>query len=80
MVSGLAHNFLSVGQLLPKRYSVIFHKDKCVITDDYIGDSVFGIPRMSNNMFLANLSKMERLNLTVNKRTASELWHRGLGI
>lgn len=80
MVSGLAHNLLSVGQLLIKGYSVIFHEDKCIITDNFTGESMIEIPRTSNSMFLVNLSKTERLNLAVNKHLVPKLCIQGLCI
>lgn len=51
-MSGLAHNLLSVGQLLTKRYLVVFENDKCIISDNQNKNQIISISRSRNNMFL----------------------------
>ncbi|XP_039133207.1 uncharacterized protein LOC120270254 [Dioscorea cayenensis subsp. rotundata] len=60
-------------------YSVLFRENECIIKDGRSGESVVVIPKLSNNMFPVDLSRIERLNLAVSKDTLSELWHRRFG-
>lgn len=79
LVPRLAHNLLSVGQLLSKGYSVTFKGNSCIIMDDQTKEHIVSIPRTVNNMFPLDITKVGRLNLAVNKQSVSELWHRRFG-
>lgn len=79
LVPGLAHNLLSVRQLLTKGYSVVLQENKCIISDDRTGKQVVLMPRSNNNMFLLDLKRVKRLNLAVKGQDTSELWHRRFG-
>lgn len=46
-VPGLAHNLLSVGQLLSKGYSVMFTNDSCIITENQTKHEVITIQKSS---------------------------------
>ncbi|KAH7655963.1 RNA-directed DNA polymerase protein [Dioscorea alata] len=78
-IPGLAHNLLNVGQLLTKVYSVVFDKDKCIISNKQTGNQVVLIQRTRNNMFPLDVSSVGRLNVAMKKQTSTELWHLRLG-
>lgn len=79
-VPGLAHNLLSVGQLLTKGYTVVFDKDECVISDKQTGNRVVAIQRTKNNMFPLDVNSIGWLNMAVVKQTPAELWPCGWDI
>lgn len=78
-VSGLAHNLLSIRQLLTRGYSVMFREDKCVTSNDRTKEKIVVIPRMGNNMFPLDLTRIKRLNLAVKNQNVSEMWHKSFG-
>lgn len=78
-VPGLAHNLLSVGQLLTKGYSMLFEKDNCIIRDDQTGAQVISIPQTKNNMFPMDISSIRDVNIVVNNQSLSDLWHMCFG-
>ncbi|KAH7670324.1 RNA-directed DNA polymerase protein [Dioscorea alata] len=78
-VPGLAHNLLSVGQLITKGYSVTFKDNKCVISGNKASNQVIEIMRSRNNMFPIDMASMEFMNVDVKNQSTEELWHCGLG-
>ncbi|XP_039130821.1 uncharacterized protein LOC120267191 [Dioscorea cayenensis subsp. rotundata] len=72
-VPGLAHNLLSVGQLLSRGYSVMFEKNQCIIRDNHEKERVISVPRTSNNMFPLDVAKMENFVMTVRSQADEEL-------
>lgn len=74
-VPGLAHNLLSVGQLLSKGYSVMFNQESCVITDNHTKKLVIEIQKSRNNMFPVDVLCIGRLNVVVSDQISSKLWH-----
>lgn len=68
----LEYNLLSVGQLMKKRYSLLFENDKCVIKSQ--GVDVMKIHVLSNNMFLLDVSSPEVAATCGN--SPSQLWHK----
>eukprot|EP00253_Pinus_taeda_P029436 PITA_29436 len=55
-VLGLAHNFLSVGQLLEKGYLIVFKDKKCIIYDKYDHSKIIATTNMlQNRIFAFNL-------------------------
>lgn len=44
-ILGLAHNLLSVGQLLANGYSVMFKDDKCIISNNHASNQAIIITR-----------------------------------
>ncbi|XP_039127068.1 uncharacterized protein LOC120263267 [Dioscorea cayenensis subsp. rotundata] len=55
-VPGLAHNLLSVGQLLSRGFSVVFDGDTCSIFEKNSGELITTVRRTDNNMFLLRFS------------------------
>lgn len=78
-VPGLAHNLISVGQLLARGYSVVFNQDNCIITDNNTKRQVIKIQKSRNNMFPVEVSSIARLNVAVTRYSTSVLWHLCLG-
>lgn len=78
-VPGLAHNLLSVGQLLAREYSVVFNQDSCAITDNHTKRQVIKIQKSRNNIFPIDVSSIVRLNVPVTSYSTSVLWHLRLG-
>lgn len=50
-VPNLAHNLLSVGQLMETGYQVVFLKKRCLIQDVKSGDVLMEVWKNSNNLF-----------------------------
>lgn len=73
-VPNLAHNLLSVGQLLDSGYSVVFDNGVCSIHDKKSGGLVVSIPMAQNKMFPLNVSNVQNCAL-VAKFDDTKLWH-----
>lgn len=78
-VPSLAHNLISVGQLLTRGYSVVFDKDVCIISNKLTGSRVVSIQKTRNNMFPLDVCSVGRLNVAVKGLSSAELWHLRLG-
>lgn len=74
-VPSLAHNLLSVGQLLVKGYSIVFNQESSIITDNHTRKKVIKIQKSRNNMFPVDVSCIGRLNVVVSDQISSKLWH-----
>ena len=74
-VPNLAHNLLSVGQLLENGYSVLFDGLTCSIKDRNTGRDIISTHKTKNNMFSLEITNLESLNLTVKNQQNSKLWH-----
>lgn len=72
-VPGLAHNLLSVGQLLLAGYSVTFAGDSCTISDSKTGVKLVSILKTGSNMFPLNASLVGSINIAVNTQENSSL-------
>lgn len=59
-VPSLAHNFLSVGQLLKGGYVVLFDDECCYISDKQSGQKLFSIPMAQNKMFPLDVLDVEK--------------------
>lgn len=47
----LAHNLLSVGQLMDGGYSILFDDNSCYVKDKKSGQIIVSIPMAQNRMF-----------------------------
>lgn len=75
-VPSLAHNLLSVGQLMENGYSVLFDDNICTICDKKGIKSVCS-SMTKNKMFLFNVSKINESGVLVAQRGSdvADLWH-----
>lgn len=62
-VMGLAHNLLSIGQLLSNGYFILFADNTCTIADLKTEMKVISIPQTQNNMFPLNVASVGSLNI-----------------
>lgn len=74
-VPNLAHNLLSVGQLLNSGYSVLFENDFCLICDKKSKEVIVKIVMGRNRMFPLDLSGNVSKALTVKGDDDAKLWH-----
>lgn len=74
-VPNLAHNLLSVGQLINSGYSVLFENDLCLICDKKSKEVVVKIVMGRNRMFPLDLSGNVSKALTVRGDDDAKLWH-----
>ena len=74
-VPSLAHNLLSVGQLIGSGYSILFDDGACVIKDKKSGQTMVNIHMTKNKMFPLEVSNVENLALVVDEKNDSKLWH-----
>ncbi|GJR53334.1 retrovirus-related pol polyprotein from transposon TNT 1-94 [Tanacetum coccineum] len=71
--SGLAHNLVSVGQLLESSYSVLFDDAKCLIRNKATGEILASAHMTSNRMFPLDFSEDSIMMSKTSEE--SELWH-----
>lgn len=76
-VPSLAHNLLSVGQLIKGGYSILFENDCCNIYDKKKSShKIVGVQMTQNKMFSLNVSDGDVSSaLTVKGSTKADLWH-----
>ncbi|XP_070004067.1 uncharacterized protein [Nicotiana sylvestris] len=68
---GLAHNLLSIGQLLNSEFSVLFDDGLCVIKNKKTGQILASIHMTENKIFPLEISKLEQA-LVVSERNLEE--------
>ena len=78
-IPSLAHNLISVGQLLANGYSVNFHDTICYITDKKTGRQVASVYKTLNNTFPLELTNGKKYGLTVRTALNTKLWHQRFG-
>lgn len=82
-VPNLAHNLLSVGQLLDSGYQAIFSGKSCLIHNANSGKVLMKVCRNNNNLFpieFGKESQQDSVNeAVVDKKEMSILWHRRFG-
>ena len=78
-VPNLAHNLLSVGQLLNSRYTVMFDDDVYSILDKKTRTHMVFIHKTKNNMFPLEISDFENFSLTVKSYKITTFWHQRYG-
>ncbi|KAG6433674.1 hypothetical protein SASPL_105289 [Salvia splendens] len=71
----LAHNLLSVGQLISTGYMVLFVDRFCVIKEKKSGQIIAKVCMMENRMFPLQMSNVEKDALVSGTQEASRLWH-----
>ncbi|GKB83564.1 retrovirus-related pol polyprotein from transposon TNT 1-94 [Tanacetum coccineum] len=72
----LAHNLLSVGELIENGYSLLFDDGYCSIIEKVCGKKLFDVPMMSNRMFPLDVSSQEGNGAMVAKENAeANKWH-----
>lgn len=74
-IPGLAHNLLSMGQLIQKGYLVHFHDGMCEIKNIKSENSIFKVHMTENKMFPLELSCLDDCAMVANVRNESRLWH-----
>ncbi|PKA46730.1 Retrovirus-related Pol polyprotein from transposon TNT 1-94 [Apostasia shenzhenica] len=74
-VPGLAHNLLSVGQLIQRGYSVIFDAGICEIKNKSSNSSLLKIQMAENRMFPIKLSCFDSCALAAYTKDDSLIWH-----
>ena len=73
-VPNLAHNLLSVGQLLDGGYSILCNDGFCSVYDKKSGHNLVSIPMAQNRMFPLEVSGVKD-HVLVAKMSESNLWH-----
>lgn len=72
----LAHNLLSVGQLILNGYSILFDNESCSIQHKQYGSKIFHVQMTTNRMFSLDVSVgIENSALVVKVDLESNLWH-----
>lgn len=73
-VPNLAHNLLSVGQLMTSGYSILFNNGLCAIKDN-LGQMIANICMTANKMFPLEVSEVHNFALVANAKDELKLWH-----
>lgn len=74
----LAHNLLSVGQLVEYGYSVLFENNTCVVKKK-TGAILLQGKMTKNRMFPIDFSCKEIYGMIINKQDETEVWHQRYG-
>ncbi|KAI3721795.1 hypothetical protein L2E82_32813 [Cichorium intybus] len=75
----LAHNLLSVGQLIQSGYLVIFDDDRCTVKNKGNGRVLTCAYMSTNRMFAVDFSKETETAMVSKSLTEDELWHQRYG-
>uniref|UniRef100_A0A803MAM0 Integrase catalytic domain-containing protein n=1 Tax=Chenopodium quinoa TaxID=63459 RepID=A0A803MAM0_CHEQI len=75
-VPNLAHNLLSIGQLMSSGYKIVFDDGVCDVIDKKSGHNIANVHMTQNRMFPLDISNDIISNVLIAKLTnESELWH-----
>eukprot|EP00268_Persea_americana_P046834 TRINITY_DN4845_c0_g1_i1.p1 TRINITY_DN4845_c0_g1~~TRINITY_DN4845_c0_g1_i1.p1 ORF type:complete len:315 (+),score=41.54 TRINITY_DN4845_c0_g1_i1:771-1715(+) len=74
-IPGLAHNLISIGQLIQRGYSVMFHNDVCEIRNLKSEYAKLKVKMTETRMFPLEFSSLEESALVVKGENESFLWH-----
>lgn len=74
-VPNLAHNLLSVGQLMACGYAVTFDNEACVIKEKKSVKTMTTVHMTKNKMFPLNASNVEHFAFVARESNESKLWH-----
>lgn len=74
-VPNLAHNLLSVGQLVTNVYHLIFENGKCKIVEGKAGIQLMVVNQNKNNLFPIEFSQIEQSLAVISDKENSQLWH-----
>lgn len=78
-VPSLAHNLLSVGQLMISGYKVVFDGNSCVVNDKKSGKTITNVHMTQNKMFPLDVSNVVSKALIVRGNNEAKLWHLHFG-
>ncbi|KAK3007469.1 hypothetical protein RJ639_013341 [Escallonia herrerae] len=71
----LAHNLLSVGQLICSGYSIWFDNGSCEIKDKKSGQILAKVCMAENNLFPLEIASVENHALVASEKNETSLWH-----
>ena len=71
----LAHNLLSIGELMTSGYSIKFDNDSCVIHDNNSRQTIASVHMPPNRMFPLDVSNVICKALVVRRNNETNLWH-----
>ncbi|PKA60800.1 Retrovirus-related Pol polyprotein from transposon TNT 1-94 [Apostasia shenzhenica] len=74
-VPNLAHNLLSIGQLMAGGYKILFDNDVYVINDKKTGQPIVSVQMTENKMFPLKISSIENQVLVVSEKNEFNTWH-----
>nr|GFA08034.1 putative zinc finger, CCHC-type [Tanacetum cinerariifolium] len=75
----LAHNLLSVGQLMESSHKIVFDEGKCVVTHKPSGKIIACAHMSSNRMFPLDFTKQMEISMVSKGLADNELWHQRYG-
>ena len=75
----LAHNLLSVGQLMESHHKIVFDDGKCIVTHKPTGNIIACAHMSSNRMFPLDFSKQIEASMVSRGLADNELWHQRYG-
>nr|GFB32220.1 retrovirus-related Pol polyprotein from transposon TNT 1-94 [Tanacetum cinerariifolium] len=75
----LAHNLLSVGQLMESCHKIVFDEGKCIVTHKPTGKIIACAHMSSNRMFPLDFSKQMETSMVSRGLADNELWHQRYG-
>lgn len=74
-VPNLAHNLVSVGQLMTIGYKLIFDDDSCTVIHKKSSQTIVDVKKTQNNMFPIEVSNVESKALVAKGNSDNNLWH-----
>ena len=78
-VPNLAHNLLTVGQLLGSSCTVLFTNGECIIKDEESSSFVVRIEMSKHKLFPLSINEIGNAHVGVSKLGDSLMWHRRHG-
>ena len=74
-VPSLAHNMVSIGQLIINEYYILFDNASCAIKEKSSGQIISNIQITQHKMFPLEISRIDRHALDICAKNESLLWH-----
>lgn len=74
-VPNIAHNLLSVGQMMSNGYRIVFDDDACTIVEKKSGHVVAVVKMTQNKMFPLDASNIKNSALILKGNSEAKLWH-----
>nr|GEU35685.1 retrovirus-related Pol polyprotein from transposon TNT 1-94 [Tanacetum cinerariifolium] len=71
----VAHNLLSIGQLMCSRLVIVFDDRYCYIQDKYSGQMIAKVSMTTNKMFPLDVSSIKENSMVVKAWKDSDIWH-----
>lgn len=78
-VLNLAHNLLSVGQLVANGFHLMFENKRCRIVDEKTGTQLMVLNHNKNNLFPIEFSRIGHSNVVISNEEKSLQWHDKFG-